>query len=126
MEEPRVFDSRLHAARSRGKSVTTDSAEFRARLRLFFPPITLILVSIPLILSLIPRNHIYGFRVREAMASDAAWYPANRIGGIALVCASLIWLAAASYAPRRYVTVIGMAAVLLAIALLMVSQGWSV
>ena len=57
-----------------------DNAAARARLRLFFPPITMILVSIPLILNLIPRNSIYGFRTHEAMASDAAWYPANRIG----------------------------------------------
>lgn len=106
--------------------MTADNAEARARLRLFFPPITIILVSIPLILNMIPRNNIYGFRTHEAMASDAAWYPANRIGGVALVGASLIWLVAATYAPRRYVTAIGVAAVLLIIALLVVSQGWSV
>jgi uncharacterized membrane protein len=106
--------------------MTSDHAEARARLRLFFPPITLILVSIPLILKMVPRNQIYGFRTHEAMASDAAWYPANRLGGIALIGASLIWLAAATYAPRRYVTAIGVAAVLLIIGLLVVSQGWSV
>ena len=92
-----------------------DNAAARARLRLFFPPITMILVAIPLILNLIPRNSIYGFRTHEAMASDAAWYPANRIGGFALAGASLIWLAAAVYAPQRYVTAIGVAAVLLVI-----------
>ena len=35
-----------------------------------------------MVLQMIPRNRIYGVRVREAMGSDAAWYAANRIGGI--------------------------------------------
>src|SRR5829696_5994960 len=104
--------------------MTTD-AELRTRVRLFFPPITIMLVSIPLVLQMIPRNRIYGVRVREAMGSDAAWYAANRIGGIALIAASMIWLLAAIYAPARYVTAIGMAAVLLTVAFLFVSQGWS-
>ena len=104
--------------------MTTD-ADARARIRLFLPPITIILVCIPLILKMIPRNGLWGVRTHETMVSDAAWYPANQIGGIALVGACLIWIASAIYAPRRYVTPIGVGTVLLVIALLFISQGWS-
>lgn len=90
------------------------TTEARPRVRLFFPPVTIILVCIPLILGMIPRNGIYGVRTRAAMASDAAWYAVNRSGGIVLIGASAVWLVAAAYAPPRYVPVIGIAAVLLA------------
>jgi uncharacterized membrane protein len=104
--------------------MTTDQ-EARARIRGFFAPITIILICIPLVLNLIPRNGLYGVRTRETMASDAAWYAGNRIGGIALIAASAIWLVAARYAPRRYVAAIGVATVLVAVALLFVVQRWS-
>jgi SdpI/YhfL family protein len=97
----------------------------RARIRLFFPPLTVILVCIPLVFGLIPRNPWYGVRVREAMASDAAWYAVNRVGAIALIGACLIWLVAAAYAPRRYVKLIGVAAVLGMLALLTTFEGWT-
>ena len=105
--------------------MTTDEAETRARIRLFFPPITVILVCIPLVFDLIPRNRWYGIRVRETMASDAAWYAANRLGAIALIGASLVWLGAAAYVPRQYVKLIGVAAILLTLAILVVTQGWT-
>ena len=49
-------------------ATTTSDAEARARIRQFFPPITIILVSVPLILEMIPRNGFYGVRTRETMA----------------------------------------------------------
>jgi uncharacterized membrane protein len=100
-------------------------AEARARIRLFFPPITILLVCLPLLFNLIPRNRWYGVRVREAMASDAAWYAVNRLGGMALIAACLIWLAAAAYAPRQYVKPIGVGAILLTLAILVVTQRWT-
>ncbi|MGC8667416.1 MAG: SdpI family protein [Chthonomonadales bacterium] len=43
---------------------------------------TLILIlGIPLTLGRIPRNGIYGFRTAKTLASDEAWYPANRFAG---------------------------------------------
>ena len=105
--------------------MTTDEAEARARIRLFLPPITMILVCIPLVFDLIPRNGWYGIRVREAMASDAAWYAANRVGSIALIGAELIWLGVAVYAPRKYVKPIGVVVMLLTLAILFVTQGWT-
>jgi uncharacterized membrane protein len=103
----------------------TGDDEARARIRVFFPPITLILVSIPLVLNMIPPNRMYGVRVRDAGASDAAWYLVNRLGGLAMIVAGIIWFVAAIYAPRRYVSAIGTAVVLLTVVLLFVSQGWS-
>jgi formate hydrogenlyase subunit 3/multisubunit Na+/H+ antiporter MnhD subunit len=101
-----------------------EAAETRARIRLFFPPLTIILVCLPLVFDLIPRNRWYGVRVREAMASDRAWYAANRIGGVALIGACLIWLVAAVYAPR-YVKPIGVLAVLFTFLLLAATRGWT-
>ena len=103
----------------------TDDAEARALIRQFMPPLTIIVVSIPLVFGLIPRNGFYGIRVREAFASDASWYAINRLGSIALIGASVVWIAAAAYAPRRFVKPIGVAAVVLTLATLVVTQGWT-
>jgi hypothetical protein len=105
--------------------MTTGDAEARARIRLFFPPLTIILVCLPLALRLIPQNPWYGVRVREAYASDTSWYAVNQVGGLALIGASLVWLGAAAYAPRRYVKAIGVVTVLLTLVLLAVTRGWT-
>jgi hypothetical protein len=105
--------------------MTTSDAEARAHVRGFLPPIMIMLVCLPLLFGLVPRNRWYGVRVREAVASDAAWHAVNRVGGMALIGACLIWLAAASYAPREYVKPIGVVAIVLTIALLVVTQGWT-
>src|SRR5688500_8164687 len=99
-------------------AMTTEDAEARARIRSFLPPITMILLSIPMLFNLLPRNWMYGVRTRETMASDAAWVAGNRLGAIALIGASVIWILAAAYLPRPYVKPVGLAAVLLAFALL--------
>lgn len=105
--------------------MTTSDAEFRARVRQFLPPLTMIVVCLPLVLRLVPRNRLYGFRVREAMQSDASWYAVNQLGGVVLIVAALIWLAAAGYAPRRFVKAIGVIVVGLALLLLMLTQEWT-
>ena len=75
-------------------------------------PLVILSVSVPLVFKLIPRNGMYGFRVRETMTSDSVWYAANQVSGIALVVASLIWIAAILGAvPPRYATVTGLAAI---------------
>jgi uncharacterized membrane protein len=104
----------------------TDDSEARARIRSFFPPITMILLSIPMLFDLLPRNWIYGVRTRETMASDVAWVAGNRLGGIALIVASMIWILAAIYLPRAYVKPVGIAAVVIAFAVLFITQGWSI
>jgi uncharacterized membrane protein len=79
-----------------------------------FLPILIIALSVPLILELIPRNWFYGLRTRRTLSSDENWYPANRVGGVALAIAGAIWFVAELTLPRAYVTPIGLLAVLLA------------
>jgi hypothetical protein len=105
--------------------MSVSDAEARARIRLFFPPLTIILVCLPLVFGLIPRNGWYGIRIREAMDSNVAWYAVNRLGAIALIGACLVWIGAAAYMPGRYVKPIGIVAVVLTLALLVLIQGWT-
>ncbi len=105
--------------------MNTADLEARSRIRQFMPPLTIIVVSLPLVLGWIPRNGMYGIRVREAFASDASWYAINRLGSIALIAGSVLWMVAAAYAPRRFVKLIGVAAIVLTVALLVVTQGWT-
>jgi hypothetical protein len=104
--------------------MTTHESE-RARIRLFFPPITIILTCLPLLFKMIPRNRWYGVRVREAYASEGAWYAINQIGAVALIVASLVWFVAAIYVPAKYVPAIGLSLILLTLGLMTVLQGWT-
>ncbi len=62
-------------------------------------PISIIVLAIPLILQKIPRNGLYGLRTAFTMSSDEIWYQANKISGVALLCAALLWLALAGILP---------------------------
>ncbi len=55
-------------------------------------PLVLLVVSVPLAFGLVPRNRLYGLRMPFTMASDAAWYRANRIFAIATIAACALWL----------------------------------
>ncbi len=82
-----------------------------------FAPVVIVIAAIPLILGLVPRNGLYGFRVAKTLKSDAVWYPANRIAGIALLLAGLVWIAAGRGAvPPPYVDPTGIVAVAIAVA----------
>ena len=100
-------------------------AEARARIRLFREPVTLILVALVMIANVVPRNWMFGVRTRETMASEAAWAAGNRVGGLVLLATSVLWILAAIYLPRRYVRPVGVAAMLVSVAILFISQGWS-
>ena len=58
----------------------------------FFVPAVLIVVAIPMVLGIVPRNGLYGFRTGYTMSSDGVWRDANKIGGIAILVAGLFWL----------------------------------
>jgi hypothetical protein len=105
--------------------MTTNEANTRTRIRLVLAPITIILICLPLLFDLIPRNGWYGIRVREAYASDAAWYAINRAGGVWLIVTCLIWIVVAVYAPAKYVTAIGTGLILLTVALMTIVEGWT-
>ena len=51
-----------------------------------------IVLAIPLILGIVPRNWFYGVRTPRTLASDESWYPANRIGGVILLGLGVVWL----------------------------------
>ena len=109
----------------RNDMTATDDAEARVRIRAFREPILLILVALVMISNVLPRNWVFGVRTKETMASDTAWVAGNRIGGLAMIGASVVWLLAAAYLPRPYVKPVGVAALLLVVGLLFVTQGWS-
>jgi len=49
-----------------------------------------ILLAVPLILKKVPRNGIYGFRVKATLEDDVVWYEANAYFGRAFLAASLL------------------------------------
>ncbi len=48
-----------------------------------------IVISIPLLFNLIPRNNWYGFRIKKAFESDNNWYAINKYGAKALILWSI-------------------------------------
>jgi len=64
-------------------------------------PFILIVLSIPLILGLVPKNRFFGFSIPVfTRSSDAIWYYANRVGGIAYVIAGAFWLTLEWWLPQ--------------------------
>lgn len=47
-------------------------------------------VSIPLILRKVPRNPLYGYRMRATLSDDLLWYNANAYFGLRFLVASLV------------------------------------
>ena len=105
--------------------LAASDAEARARIRMFLEPATLMLIALVMIANVVPRNWMFGVRTRETTASDAAWVAGNRVGGLVLLAVCSIWILAGIYLPRRYVRPVGMILLLIAVAVLFVSQGWS-
>jgi len=48
-----------------------------------------VVIAIPLVLRIVPRNVIYGFRTRTTLSDDAIWFEANAHFGRRLLVASL-------------------------------------
>ncbi len=58
-------------------------------------PVLLILVSLPLLFRLVPRNLMYGWRTpRTLLTTEEVWYRQNVIAGAVMVLAGVVWLAA--------------------------------
>ncbi len=47
--------------------------------------VALVVISIPLVARMVPRNRVYGVRTRKAFASDRNWYEINAYGGKRLI-----------------------------------------
>jgi len=55
--------------------------------------------AIPLVLGIIPRNAVYGFRTKKTLGDDQVWYKANRFGGWMFIFCSAIYLIVAKSHP---------------------------
>jgi len=51
-------------------------------------------LAIPLMLRMVPRNVVYGYRTRATLTDDALWYAANAHFGRGLLIASVISIVA--------------------------------
>jgi uncharacterized membrane protein len=86
--------------------------------RMFVAPVVIIAVSLPLAFNMVPPNGMWGFRTSRTMSSEAVWYPANRVAGIALACAGVVWLLAAFLSQSQgRVLIIGLSALGIAVAI---------
>ena len=65
----------------------------------FIPAVLILVVALPLILGLIPRQWAIGVRTAKTLSDDAIWLQAKRFGGWVLLGCSLIYLAAAWLMP---------------------------
>jgi hypothetical protein len=56
-------------------------------------PTLMILLGLPLIFGLVPKNWLYGLRtLRTLRSSDEVWYIQNKITGVAMLAVGLVWL----------------------------------
>ena len=56
-------------------------------------PMLLILLGLPLVFRLVPRNYLYGMRSpRTLWTSEETWYRQNTITGVVMVGIGVIWL----------------------------------
>jgi uncharacterized membrane protein len=63
------------------------------------PALLLFVVAVPLVLGLIPRNRLYGFRTAKTLSDDGIWYRVNRLAGFAVMIAGVVYGAVAAAWP---------------------------
>ena len=61
----------------------------------FLPALLIGIASILLILGLVPRNRMYGFRTSKTLSDDGVWYRSNRFGGWAVILSCAVYLTVA-------------------------------
>jgi hypothetical protein len=66
----------------------------------------LILVAIPLILRIVPRNRFYGLRIRATCGSESVWYDANALWGRHALMLGLAMVALEFVVPRSTRTLV--------------------
>jgi hypothetical protein len=55
------------------------------------PSAILVLLALPLVLGLVPRNRYFGVRTPAALADDATWYRVNQAAGLAFLLAGAVY-----------------------------------
>jgi uncharacterized membrane protein len=91
------------------------------------PALILLIVAVPLVLGVIPRNRLYGFRTRRTLTNDAVWYPVNRFAGFGIMIASAIYGAVAVARPydRDFsVWLLHLAAFAIPLVMAIIVSGW--
>jgi uncharacterized membrane protein len=63
------------------------------------PAVLLVVVALPLVLGLLPRNRLYGVRTPKTLSDDRVWYRVNRVAGLALLSSSGVYGAVAALRP---------------------------
>jgi hypothetical protein len=53
------------------------------------------LISLPLLFGMIGPNPFYGLRVKKTLDDPAAWYPANRLGAVWMMGATVLLMVVA-------------------------------
>jgi uncharacterized membrane protein len=85
--------------------------------------IAILVLTLPLILRIVPMNHLYGFRTRAAFRSEENWYEINTRGGVLLGLGSLAIIAVGLTGfllPDKYTLAYVFAAVLVIVTAVMV------
>jgi uncharacterized membrane protein len=65
----------------------------------FIPSLLITLAAIPLVLGVIPRNQLYGFRTAQTLSDESVWHRSNRFGGWAVLLSGMIYFAIAGMFP---------------------------
>jgi hypothetical protein len=63
------------------------------------PSIIFLIISIPLVAGVIPRNRFYGMRTRKTLSDERVWRASNRFGGWLFIASSLIYLTITAFVP---------------------------
>ena len=69
-------------------------------------------LSLPMVFRLVRMNHLYGARFPQSFKSEAHWYAINRVGGFALLAASI---------PMAFIGAVGCASEMMQVVVLMVA-----
>lgn len=63
---------------------------FKALITILICDAVFALIAVPLILRKVPRNVVYGFRIKATMENDFVWYEANAYFGRLLLIGSVV------------------------------------
>lgn len=63
---------------------------FKALITILICNAVFAVISVPLILRKVPRNTIYGFRIRATLEDDYVWYEVNAYFGRGFLMASIV------------------------------------
>jgi len=63
---------------------------FKALITMLILDFIFIIISIPLVLRKVPRNVVYGFRIKATLEDDFIWYEANAYFGRLFIISSIV------------------------------------